>query len=327
MVKIDRSQVLNSAKWSSKGKNHKTVIVIHETANRSVGAGAYAHHRLQYNGNPREASWHYQVDDKVAVQTYSEDLRLWHAGSVAIPFTISMEICVNADSDYNKAILNAIDLCVDIAKRNAITVNNLVTHMFYTGKNCPTQLLSGRYGWTYTQFVRAVQKGLSGETVSKPNIPKQPKKTDKSIKELADEVEKGLHGNGADRMKSLGYNYEAVQNEINKRYGSKVDSGTKPKESHKQRINRLVKEVESGVHGNGNERKRKLGKDYSEVQNIINRKYSKSSNVKRGKSIGQMASEVIKGIHGTGHSQRRKSLGINNTTYQKVRNEVNRRLK
>src|SRR5690625_3255077 len=48
---------------------------------------------------------------------------------------------------------------------------------------------------------------------------------------------------------------------------------------------------------------------------------------KQTKSINQMATEVIKGKHGVGHSNRRKSLGIDNATYQKVRAEVNRRLK
>lgn len=275
MVKIDRSQVLNSAKWSSGGNNRKTVIVLHETANKSRGAGAYAHHRLQYNGNPRQASWHYQVDDSVAVQTYSEDLRLWHAGSVAIPFTISIEICVNSDSNYNQAILNAIDLCVDIAKRNNITTNNIVTHYFYTGKNCPTQLLSGRHGWTFNQFINRVEQKLQGKSNVKANPPKQPKNTSKTIKQLADEVERGLHGNGAERMKSLGTQYEKVQQEINRRYGV-----SKPKPKPKP---------------------------------------------KRTKSINTMATEVIRGIHGQGHSQRQRSLGVNNATYQKVRNEVNRR--
>lgn len=43
------------------------------------------------------------------------------------------------------------------------------------------------------------------------------------------------------------------------------------------------------------------------------------------KSVSQMASEVIAGKHGSGHSNRQRSLGVNNTTYAKVRAEVNRR--
>lgn len=44
------------------------------------------------------------------------------------------------------------------------------------------------------------------------------------------------------------------------------------------------------------------------------------------KSISQMADEVIAGLHGNGHETRRKSLGISQTLYNQVRDEVNRRL-
>lgn len=44
-----------------------------------------------------------------------------------------------------------------------------------------------------------------------------------------------------------------------------------------------------------------------------------------GKTVTQMATEVIQGKHGNGHDRRRKSLGINDSVYQQVRAEVNRR--
>ena len=42
--------------------------------------------------------------------------------------------------------------------------------------------------------------------------------TRKSVKQLADEVELGLHGDGEARKKSLGSRYNEVQAEINRRY-------------------------------------------------------------------------------------------------------------
>jgi len=54
---------------------------------------------------------------------------------------------------------------------------------------------------------------------------------------------------------------------------------------------------------------------------------AKVSASKPKKTISQMATEVIKGKHGIGHAQRRKSLGVDKATYEKVRREVNRRLK
>lgn len=43
------------------------------------------------------------------------------------------------------------------------------------------------------------------------------------------------------------------------------------------------------------------------------------------KTVSQMASEVIAGKHGSGHTARQHSLGVNASTYAKVRAEVNRR--
>ena len=42
--------------------------------------------------------------------------------------------------------------------------------------------------------------------------------TRKSVKQLADEVERGIHGDGDARKKSLGSRYNEVQAEINRRY-------------------------------------------------------------------------------------------------------------
>jgi len=53
------------------GKNNlKKYIVVHETDNTNIGADADAHARLQINGNSRQASWHWQVDDQEAVQSF-----------------------------------------------------------------------------------------------------------------------------------------------------------------------------------------------------------------------------------------------------------------
>lgn len=50
-----------------------------------------------------------------------------------------------------------------------------------------------------------------------------------------------------------------------------------------------------------------------------------SSSSSSSKSVSQMADEIIAGKHGSGHANRQRSLGVNNATYQKVRNLVNQR--
>lgn len=271
MVKIDRTNVKNSGTWQYKYKNKKLEICIHETGNTGSGAGAVAHAKLQSNGNTRKANWHYQVDDKQAIQSYSENAQLWHGGDyTANTIAIAVEICVNSDGDYNKAVENAIELVVDIAKRNKIPVSRVYTHNHYSGKNCPTRLLSGRYKYNVAQFKYQVNKRLTGAS-SKPVKPSGVSK--KSINTMASEVIRGNHGNGhGTRRKSLG-----------------VDITT-----------------------------------YNKVKKEVNNRLSTKTN-KPSKSINTMVNEVIRGIHGNGHNKRRKSLGVSRKVYEKVKKEVNNR--
>src|SRR5690625_1204816 len=155
----------------------------------------------------------------------------------------------------------------------------------------------------------------------------------KSISQMAQEIIDGKHGNGNEaRRKSLGISkseYEKVRAEVNRRLGV---SAQKPKPKPKKTIAQMAQEVIDGKHGTGHEnRRRSLGIDkaaYEKVRAEVNRRLtSKSAPKKKTKSISQMATEVIQGKHGKGHEQRRKSLGIDKATYDKVRAEVNRRLR
>src|SRR5690606_19514840 len=110
-------------------------------------------------------------------------------------------------------------------------------------------------------------------------------------------------------------------------------SSSKPKNEGKT-ISQMADEVIAGKHGTGHEARRKsLGiskSEYEKVRAEVNRRLGVSAPnpaSKPKKSIAQMATEVIQGKHGNGHEQRRKSLGIDKATYEKVRAEVNKRLK
>lgn len=103
--------------------------------------------------------------------------------------------------------------------------------------------------------------------------PKQ-KPVEKTISMLADEVERGIHGNGEARKKSLGSKYQAVQNEVNRRYGY-VAPKPKPKPK-KIPFDTVVRNTYRGNYGNGSERKKNieaLGHDYNSVQKEVNKRY------------------------------------------------------
>lgn len=88
----------------------------------------------------------------------------------------------------------------------------------------------------------------------------------KTVTQIAREVLRGQWGNGADRKKRLteaGYDYNAVQKEVNRLFNS---SKAKSNEA-------IAKEVIQGKWGSGAERKKKLteaGYDYDAIQALVN---------------------------------------------------------
>lgn len=165
MVQI--KQQLTDTKHKSSGTNTKLGIVIHETANTNKGAGAQAHANLQSRGNVRKASWHWSVDDTVAIQSLSHDVRAWHAGSsVGNNNYIGIEICVNPDSDYVQACKNAAELVRYL--RSQGVGYELKQHHAFSGKNCPRFMREGRYGVTWNQFVAWVNGGTGSPVAPLP---------------------------------------------------------------------------------------------------------------------------------------------------------------
>jgi len=225
MTKIKKQLVSKSVAKdvTYNGKNSKKYIIIHETANTSKGANANTHARLQANGNSRNASWHYQVDDKEIIQSFSDDTQCWHAGNKSYnQKSIGIEICVNNDGNFKKAVDNAVKLTKHLMDKYNIPASNVIQHNTASGKNCPRYLRSGEKGVTWSQF----KAKLSGKTSSKP-------KPKKSISQMADEIIQGKHGSGHEaRRQSLGISkkeYEKVREEVNKQLGTKSKKSSKNK--------------------------------------------------------------------------------------------------
>lgn len=88
----------------------------------------------------------------------------------------------------------------------------------------------------------------------------------KSISQLADETIAGVYGSGQDRVNALGANYDAVQAEVNSRYGI----GSAPQGPS---ISDLADAVIRGDYGSGQDRINALGANYDAVQAEVNRRY------------------------------------------------------
>jgi N-acetylmuramoyl-L-alanine amidase CwlA len=165
-----KKQLIKDTPYKIGKNNKKLYITIHETDNFSKGANAQAHANLQSNGNAREASWHYQVDDKQAIQSFTHDFQLWHGGDGKTGngnlHSIAIEICVNSDGDYKKAVANAAELTKIIMQQEKIPIGNVVQHNKWSGKNCPRYLRTGTKGINWNDFIKLVEGEL---TVSQYN--------------------------------------------------------------------------------------------------------------------------------------------------------------
>lgn len=245
------------------GGNPRKYITIHQTGNTARGADAYMHAKLQQNG--WGASWHYSVDDHEAIQSFKHDIKCWHSSDGTGPGntqSIAIEICINADGDYVQAVKNGAELTAYLMKKEGIPLKNIRQHHDWDTvhrKNCPAQIRAGKAGITWSRFLSMVQQAYKGVKVTTPSTTSK----GKSDEQLANEVLDGKHGTGAQRRRSLGSRYEAVQAIVNRKLG--VGGGSAKTTAQ------LADEVMRGLHGNGEQRKRSLGSRYDEVQSYINR--------------------------------------------------------
>lgn len=208
-------------------QNKKKFLVIHQTGNQRKGADAQMHAKYQ-KGRIGEVSWHWQVDDKEAIQSFEHDVQCYHAsdglgdGNLN---SIAIEGCINVDGDYKKTVDNMARLAAKILKDENISIMNMKQHYDFARdkKNCPQQIREGKEGINWSAFVSLVQGYINEPIVAGAKVEKQ--KTDK---QLADEVIKGIHGTGAARKAKLGSRYDAVQRLVDEMFKPKPVVKPKP---------------------------------------------------------------------------------------------------
>lgn len=129
-------------KYNFSSGNNPEYIVIHDTGNTNKGADAEAHY-IYFNSGNRNASAHYFVDDHAIIQTVEGHNAAWHCGDGKGKYgitnynSIGVEICVNSDGDYDKAVGNAIDLVRYLMQKYGIPIDKVVRHYDASRKICP----------------------------------------------------------------------------------------------------------------------------------------------------------------------------------------------
>ena len=140
-------------------------IVIHDTDNRRVGANAMANRNYFANHADAKASAHYTVDQANIIQCLEDNWRGWHVGDGNNPLinnsnTIGIELCVNADNDFNKTLENGIALTKYLMQKYNIPAERVVRHYDVSRKICPKMMIQDNPGlWTY--FKNVISGGSS----------------------------------------------------------------------------------------------------------------------------------------------------------------------
>lgn len=125
------------------------------------------------------------------------------------------------------------------------------------------KLKSGKWITSASEYVSYRTTLHEGGSSSAPSTPS------KSVAQIAKEVIEGKWGNGEDRKNRLtaaGYNYNAVQAEVNRQMGASTGSAMTARQFALEVWN-------EGKHGTGATRQaeaKRYGVDYNEVQRLIN---------------------------------------------------------
>lgn len=156
------------------GANDPAYVVVHETDNWSMGAGAERHAKALYNGN-LNGSVHFYVDDIDIYQTLELTDGAYAVGDgngrygITNRNSINLEICVNPDSDYYKAIENAKWLCAKLLKDRGWGIEHLKRHYDASRKNCPRRIIAEGL---WDGFKKDVKLMCESTQNSKPDISK-----------------------------------------------------------------------------------------------------------------------------------------------------------
>lgn len=155
------------AQYAGYSDIHRRVrcIVIHETDNFSTGANAKAHNSYLHSEKQADTalSWHYTVDEKEIYHHLPDEIAAFHASDGmkakgGNESGIGIEICVNQDGDYQKAVDNAAQLVAYLLQSYHLTLDDVKQHYDFCGKDCPHRL---RENDNWENFLSQVEKYLA----------------------------------------------------------------------------------------------------------------------------------------------------------------------
>src|SRR5699024_623382 len=86
--------------------------------------------------------------------------------------SIGIEICVNSDGNFKKAVDNAVDLTKQLMNKYSISASNVIQHNAASGKDCPRYLRNGSKGMTWAQFKAKLSDNKVCKTITSASTKK-----------------------------------------------------------------------------------------------------------------------------------------------------------
>lgn len=207
------NKLLTKVNFTKSSSRKIEYIVIHY-----VGAtGTAKNNCLYFEKFYRGASAHYFVGHSGDIWQCVEDSNVaWHCGASNYKHkycrnsnSIGIEMCcrLNGNTWYfeDATVKATVELTKELMKKYNIPKERVIRHYDVTGKQCPMPYVKDNTKHTWAAFINSLST-----TVKKSNTV------------IAQEVINGLWGNGEDRKKKLkaaGYDYDAIQKEVNKMLG------------------------------------------------------------------------------------------------------------
>lgn len=244
-----------------KGNNKENKYIVVHYVGAEGGAEANCKYFERFY---RAASAHYFVGHAGEVwQCVNDSDTAWHCGALKYKHSecrnsnsIGIEMCCRKGPNgwyFEQAtITSTIGLIKELMAKYNILVENVIRHYDVSGKRCPEPYVRNTADWNSFKLQLTTTK-LENK---------------KSNEEIAQEVIKGLWGNGQerkDRLVASGYNPSEIQALVNTFLQTKVVNKS---------VETVAREVIAGKWGNGQKRKNtltKAGYNYREVQAMVNK--------------------------------------------------------
>ena len=175
-VKVHRDYLPRSAKGRRGQRSMKPrYITIHSTQNWSKGADPWRHSLALKRSKLGKLSWHYTIDEKVAVQHLPTNVTGRHADfdGPGNKYSIGIEMCEHPGNSRIRTVDRTAKLAAYLMYKHGIPLSKVVPHYHWPRygmnpphKNCPHFLLdNGKPGRKWRGFQAKVKKYYDQITV------------------------------------------------------------------------------------------------------------------------------------------------------------------